>query len=149
MSAVAVAARAVCAASADLGPDDARRADPGADGLAKPGADGHADPGSDGLAESGAGGRADPGADGRAARYAILDRFSSRTKLSSQHKQLSQNRTFCWKAKLLHATSDAKSNLRWKVKLLGQRTMLLKFSVKKIRVASLRCIFEGTILRRF
>ena len=44
----AVAARAVCAASADLGPDDAR-ADPGADVLAKPGADGHADPGSDGL----------------------------------------------------------------------------------------------------
>ena len=53
----AVAARVVCAASADLDPDDVR-ADPGADGLAKPGADGHADPGSDGLAESGADGRA-------------------------------------------------------------------------------------------
>ena len=61
-------ARAVCAASADLGPDDVR-ADPSADGLAKPGADGHADPGSDGLTESGADGRTDPGADGRAARY--------------------------------------------------------------------------------
>ena len=44
----AVAARVVCAASADLDPDDVR-ADPGAGGLAKPGADGHADPGSDGL----------------------------------------------------------------------------------------------------
>ena len=60
-----VAARAVCTASADLGPDDVR-ADPGVGGLAKPGADGHADPGSDGLAESGADSRAYPGADGRA-----------------------------------------------------------------------------------
>ena len=115
----AVAARAVCAASADLGPDDAR-ADPGADGPAKPGTDGHADPGSDGLAESGADGRADPSADGRAARY-----WAGFLRGQNFHRNI--NNCFCWKAQLLHASSDAKSTFFGRWKLLGQRTMHLNF----------------------
>ena len=137
-----VAARAVCAASADLGSDDTR-ADPGADGLAKPGADGHADPGSDGLAESGADGRADPGADGRAARYwtGFLRGQNFHRNINNCRKiEPSVGRLSCCTH---HLTQN--QTFFGRLKLLGQRTMLLIFWVKKLRLL----LFEGTILRRF